>query len=151
MPPEGPFHLRRAVVEDASGIAAVHDGAWREELAVEAPDRKPWVALVDDRVVGVASGGIGRDDDADGRTGEVYALFVEPECWERGIRTNLLEHVLRDLTEHGFEQAVFWVRATDEPTRRFAEHMGFHVDHATRPEPVGHAEVEQLRFVRQLR
>ena len=92
MPCQGPVHLRRAGVADAAGIAHVHVAGWQEahaglvpadyaacmrarsredfwhgELAVEAPDRKPWVALIDERIVGFASGGLSRDDDADAR------------------------------------------------------------------------------------
>ena len=48
-------------------------------------------------IIGFADGGIARDDDLDAGTGEVYTLFVTPECWEQGIRSNLVEHVARDL------------------------------------------------------
>ena len=92
MPCQGPVHLRRAAVADAAGIAQSTSPAgrrrtpascrpttpsacaprsredfWRDELNVEASDRKPWVALIDDRIVGFASGGMSRDDDADTR------------------------------------------------------------------------------------
>ena len=83
------------------------------------------MALLDERIIGFASGGIARDDDADPGTGEVYTLFVTPECWEKGIRTNLIEHVVRDLREHGFERAVFWVLAADMTMRAFAEYVGW--------------------------
>ncbi len=150
MPCEGPVHYRRATTEDAAGIARVHvDGwrraheelvppeyitrksslgreeFWREELTVEAADRKPWVALHEDVIIGFADGGIARDDDLDAVTGEVYTLFVTPECWEKGIRSNLIEHVARDLREHGFERAVFWVLAADLIMRAFAEYVGW--------------------------
>ncbi|MEA2025586.1 MAG: GNAT family N-acetyltransferase [Chloroflexota bacterium] len=173
---EGPVHLRRATTEDAAGIAQVHaDGwqrvheglvppeylacrdslgredFWREELEVEAPDRKPWVAMLDERIIGFASGGIARDEDADRGTGEIYLLFVTPECWEKGIRTNLIEHVVRDLQEHEFERAIFWVLAADTTMRAFAEFVGWSTDGTNRFEDCGGTQVEELRYTHLLR
>ena len=175
MPCEGPVHMRRATTEDAAGIAQVHaDGwqraheglvpdeylrckasrghaeFWREELEIEAPDRKPWVAVDEDRIIGFADGGIARDDDLDSRTGEVYTLFVTPECWEKGIRSKLVDHVARDLRAHDFQRAVFWVIASDEVMRRFAEYAGWRPDGTTRHEICGDAEVAELRYAREL-
>jgi GNAT superfamily N-acetyltransferase len=175
MPCDGPVHFRRATTEDAADIARVHAGGWqrahkglvpdayvqhkaslghaefwRDELEIEAADRKPWVALVDDRIIGFADGGLARDDDLDSSTGEIYTLFVMPECWEKGIRTTLVEHVARDLREHGFTRAVFWVLAADEVMRLFAEYTGWWPDGATRFEEFGDTRVGELRYARDL-
>ncbi len=172
---DGPVHLRRATVDDAAGIAAVHASgwrqayqdvlpaaqlegvsvasradSWREELAVEAPDREPWLALLDAEIVGFAAGGLSRDRDAAARTGEIYQLFVLPECWSRGVRTNLADHLLRDLRQHGFERVSCWVNAADVEGRRFVEHLGWALDGATRSEDHPGAAVEQVRYSREL-
>jgi len=172
---DGPVHFRRATVEDAAGIARVHiDGwqraheglvpeeyiacrssqgreeFWREELELEAADRKPWVALQEDFVIGFADGGMARDDDLDAVTGEVYTLFVTPDCWEKGIRTQLAGHVARDLREHDFERAVFWVLAADLVMRAFAEFRGWRPDGMIRHEQCGDVQVEELRYARDL-
>jgi len=172
---DGPVHFRRATTEDAAGIAHVHiDGwqrayedlvpeeyiackstlgreeFWREELRLEAVDRKPWVALDEERIIGFADGGIARDEDLDSRTGEVYTLFVAPECWEKGIRTSLLGHVARDLQEHAFDRAAFWVLSADLVMRAFAEYSGWKPDGATRLEDCGGVQVEQMRYMRDL-
>lgn len=175
MPCDGPVHYRRAVTEDAAGIAAVHAEGWqraheglvpdeyirckaslghadfwREELEIEAPDRKPWVALADERIIGFADGGIARDDDLDSGTGEVYTLFVVPECWEKGIRSRLVEHVAHDLRDHDFTRAVFWVLSNDEVMRAFAEFTGWRHDGTTRFEECGESEVEEMRYAKDL-
>ena len=175
MPCEGPAHYRRATTADAEGIAQVHaDGwqraheglvpeaylrskstqghadFWRTELEIEAPDRKPWVALDGEQVIGFADGGIARDDDLDSDYGEVYTLFVTPECWEMGIRSQLLEHVAGDLREHDFQRAVFWVLATDEAMRAFAEYVGWRPDGTSRYESCGDTQVVELRYARDL-
>jgi GNAT superfamily N-acetyltransferase len=175
MPCEGPVHYRRATTADAGGIALVHvDGwqrayrglvpdaylacrsslgredFWRGELELEAADRKPWVALDNERVIGFADGGMARDDELDTATGEVYTLFVTPECWEKGIRSQLVRHVARDLREHDFERAVFWVLEADLIMRAFAEYIGWRPDGATRDEDCGGATVVHLRYASDL-
>ncbi len=175
MPCEGPVHLRRATIDDAAGIAQVHvDGwqrahegivpaeylacrssegrqeFWREELRLEAPDRTPWIALLDDRIIGFASAGMARDQEADRGTAEVYQLVVAPECWEKGIRTNLMEHLLRDLRKHDFDRVTFWILAADSTMRAFAEYVGWHTDGTTRLEECEGALVEEVRYTREL-
>lgn len=176
MPCDGPVHLRRASVADAAGIAKVHNDGWRtayssllppeylrcvtsqmreefwrEELKVESADRGPWLALIDERIIGFASGGMSRDEVALTETGEVYQLFVDPECWSQGIRTNLIDHVSRDLREHGFDRVTFWVLADDTEARKFMAYLGWTADGATRFEECGGAQVEQVRFAHALR
>jgi N-acetylglutamate synthase-like GNAT family acetyltransferase len=173
---DGPVHFRRATTDDAAGIAQVHiegwgraheglvpeqyikcqaeskgrEDFWREELKIEAPDRKPWVALADEQVIGFADGGIARDDDLDSGTGEVYTLFVTPECWEKGIRSRLVQHVARDLAEHDFQRAVFWVLEPDTVMRAFAEFTGWRPDGTTRFEDCGDAQIAEMRFAKDL-
>lgn len=175
MPCEGPVHYRRATTEDAAGIAQVHiDGwqraheelvppeylackstlgreeFWREELALEAADRKPWVAIEEDQIIGFADGGMARDHDLDSRTGEVYTLFVAPECWEKGIRSRLVDHVARDLRDHDFVRAVFWVLETDLVMRAFADFTGWQPDGEVREEDCGGASVTEMRYAKEL-
>jgi len=168
---EGPVHLRRATTDDAAGIAQVHaDGwqrahlgllppeyiackgsrahedFWRQELMVEPPDREPWVALLDERIIGFASGGIARDDDTDRGIGEIYQLFVTPECRDEGVRSSLINHIVRDLRKHGFERAVFWILEADATMRAFAEHVGMRTDGSTRLEDCGGTQVPEVRY-----
>jgi RimJ/RimL family protein N-acetyltransferase len=123
---------------------------WREELELQAADRKPWVALDAERVIGFADGGIARDDDLDAGVGEVYTLFVTPECWEKGIRSSLVDHVARDLRGHDFQRAVFWVLEADEVMRAFAEYIGWRPDGHVREEDCGGTSVTELRYARDL-
>jgi GNAT superfamily N-acetyltransferase len=176
MPCHGPVHLRRATIADAAGIATVYlagwqgahaglvsadyaacmrararEESWREELAKEAPHRTPWVALIDDRVVGFASGGMSRDDDVDASTAEVYQVYVDPECWGRGIGSSLLRHVVRDLHDHGFARADLWVVAGCEPAKAFMERHTWVPAGSTRLEECGAAQVELRRYQHALR
>ena len=169
---EGPVILRRADAADAAGIAQVHvrgwqksheglvpaeylscisgkvrEEFWRGELEVEASDRMPWMALVEDRVVGFASAGLSRDEDAGPDSGEVYLVYVDPDCWRRGIGQTLLSHVIRDLREHGFSQASFWALAGNSNAIAFAEKHGWSADGASRFENCGGTKVKQVRYL----
>jgi L-amino acid N-acyltransferase YncA len=176
MPCEGPVHLRHAAVDDAAGIARVYQAGWHEahadvvpadylacmrakgredfwrtELEVEASDRKPWVALIDEDVVGFASGGPSRDEGAARSIGEVYQVYVEPGCWGRGIGEGLLRHVLKDLREHGFTRVDTWIVAANVAARAFLERQGWQAEGATREEECGETQVEQARYSHTLR
>lgn len=171
----GPVHLRRAHIEDAHDIAAVHvrswqrayrgvvpeavlehldisarEGFWREEIGETSPDHRPWVADASGRVVGFVSAGISRDDDAVDATGEIYAIFVEPEYWRMGIGRLLLEHACRDLRARGFVEATLWVVADNLATHWFYQAVGWEPDGGSRAEPTGTVEIPEIRFRRRL-
>jgi len=170
---EGVVHLRRAVGADARAIAEVHvetwrhayrallpapflealqverrEDHWRREIDLLAPPRRPWVADVGGDVVGFVSAGPSRDDDAAPRTGEVYAIYVRPACWDRGIGRNLLAHAVRDLQEHGYEAATLWVLEQNAQARSFYEAAGWSLDPSSRTETIGGVEVVEVRYRR---
>ena len=172
-PCSGDIHLRRATPDDAASIAEVHVETWREayrDLLPEAElrglsverretlwrreleslhgDRRPWVADVGGRIVGFVSAGAARDDDADSRTGEVYAIYVRRACWDRGIGRHLLDHAVRDLRAWGYERATLWCLAENARTREFYERAGWAHDDTTRTERVLDTDQSEVRYRR---
>jgi ribosomal protein S18 acetylase RimI-like enzyme len=119
---------------------------WRGEMELGTRGRPPWVALVGDRIIGIVSAGISRDDGAPTTTGEIYALYVDPDCWRSGIGRNLLEHATRDLRQNGFTEATLWVLPSNEMACRFYERLGWRHDGSTRAEPYGGAELTEIRY-----
>ena len=173
---DGLIQLRRAKEGDARAIAEVHVATWRHayaglipaevlgmlsvdsrerfwqrEVTVMAPDRRPWVAEVDGAIAGFVSAGASRDDDATRWTGEVYAIYVDAECWDRGVGRNLLTHAERDLSAHGYTEATLWVLAGNERARRFYEAAAWQFDGATKVETIGSAELREVRYRKTLR
>lgn len=171
MPCEGPVHLRRASVEDAPGIAAVHvrtwqhayrdllpadvlerlsvtrrEEFWRSQLQVLPEAQRPWVAELEERITGFVSAGPSRDEDASPRVGEVYAIYVDPECWSRGIGRHLMDHARRDLRAHGYAEATLWVLDGNHQAREFYQAAGWRTDGATRREAIGPTEVDEVRY-----
>ncbi|HWH36732.1 MAG TPA: GNAT family N-acetyltransferase [Candidatus Limnocylindrales bacterium] len=172
--PTAIIHLRRARPADARAIAQVHvqtwrdayadllpaeflagldvqqrEGHWRAELMVRSSERAPWLAHADDQVVGFASVGPSRDRGAAASTGELYAIYVLPDFWDRGVGTDLLRRAEHDLVAHGYADATLWVLAGNERARRFYERAGWHLD-GERLDRIGDIEVEEVRYRRTL-
>jgi ribosomal protein S18 acetylase RimI-like enzyme len=165
-------HLRRAHESDALGIAEVHVRTWQQayrdqlpapflkalsvevrerywanELRFLAPERRPWVAESEDgSLVGFACAGPTRDEAAPPLTGEVYAIYVLPDCWDRGLGRNLLKHCERDLIEHGYTSAVMWVLEDNARARAFYEAAGWQTDRGVKRDELGGRDVTEVRY-----
>ncbi|HZD17607.1 MAG TPA: GNAT family N-acetyltransferase [Actinomycetota bacterium] len=152
--------IREARPADATAIARIHVRSWQaayrgqltddyldslsveERLemhrrALESPgDHRTWVATESGRVVGFAVTGPSQDADADERTGELYAIYLDPDRFGRGIGKRLLDHAVEDLRGRGFRTATLWVLETNQGGRRFYEREGWRTDGATSGERV---------------
>jgi GNAT superfamily N-acetyltransferase len=147
--------IRAATPEDARPVAEVHVASWRhtyrgvlpdeylDRLSVDDreamwlgafadPDPKSGalVAEANGRVVGFASFGPSRDEDAPGGTGEVPAIYVEPAALGAGVGRGLFEAVTLILRDAGFARATLWVLEANASARRFYEMAGWTWDGA---------------------
>ncbi len=154
------IRIREAEPSDAEAIARIHVRSWQaayrgqlsdaylDSLSVEdrlelhrrmledPGERRSWVAEEGGQVVGFAVTGPSQDADADHRTGELYAVYLDPDRFGRGIGKRLCDHALADLRERGFRVATLWVLATNERARRFYEREGWRADGLTTHERV---------------
>ena len=147
--------MREAQQRDARLIAAVHVRAWRAAYRGLLPDALLDALSVDERerswreLLGETHGRSltlvagddadtvegfcalstpSRDDDADERTAEIAATYVEPNRWRAGVGTLLLDVALGRLRRDGYEQATLWVFAENDRARSFYERFGFEPD-----------------------
>jgi ribosomal protein S18 acetylase RimI-like enzyme len=166
--------IRRARPTDARAIAQVHVDTWQaayrdllpsklltalsverraafweSELKPTPAERMPWIAESNGEVVGFVSSGPSRDADAIPATGEVYAIYVLPDCWDKGVGRDLLRHAEHDLLADGYSVASLWVLAGNVRARQFYERSGWSVD-ATRTDEFGDVEVEEVRYRKRL-
>jgi ribosomal protein S18 acetylase RimI-like enzyme len=173
---EGVVHLRRAHATDARAIAEVHvrvwqhayrglvpaamldalnvdarERFWQREIGILAPDRRPWLADADGQIAGFVAAGPSHDDGAQSTMGEVYAIYVMPECWGRGVGNSLLAHAERDLRGHGYAEATLWVFAANHRTRRFYEAAGWQPDGTEKTETIGGADLSEVRYRKSIR
>lgn len=153
--------IREAEPTDAEAIASIHVRSWqaayrgqltddyldglrvedrleqhRRTLAEPRPDWRTWVAEDDGKLLGFAVTGASEDADADPKTGEVYAIYLEPERVGTGLGRELFAHAVDDLRTRGFRAATLWVLETNERTRRFYEVAGWKPDGTSTSERV---------------
>jgi GNAT superfamily N-acetyltransferase len=136
--------LRPAQPADAAAVADVHVRSWQvayRGLLSDAyldglrpqdragryafgdlkPDQPATIVAVEqERISGFAT--IAPAQDADRRgSGELCALYVDPERWGCGIGRALMQAARGDLARQGFENACLWVLAGNQRTARFYE------------------------------
>jgi ribosomal protein S18 acetylase RimI-like enzyme len=103
---------------------------WREVLAHPPEAWRTWVAEDEGSVIGFATTGRSEDADADRSTGEVYAIYLDPESVGTGLGRELFAHAVEDLREREFRTATLWVLETNAQARRFYEIAGWRTDGA---------------------
>lgn len=145
-PPNIPVEIRLATVEDANAIARTHVASWKatyrnivpqdylDSLSIEEraerwrsslitpSGMKIYVADCSGTICGFASGGPARAD-IPGFSGELYAIYLNPEVHFRGIGSRLFWAIAKDLRSSGHSSMYVWV-LKDNPSRGFYERMG---------------------------
>ena len=166
--PRGPFVVRRATMGDAEPIARVHTSAWQAAYlgilddeylaALDWHERAArWVdllgrndgatilvALVDAQVVAFATGGRSRDPEAVGD--ELYAIYVLPELWGRGLGSLLLERMISGFLAS--TPITLWVLEDNTPAIAFYSRHGFAPDGVSKLAHIGGRDVREIRLVR---
>ena len=163
--------IRSASEADAEQIAAVHIASWREAYADIVPKEyldgldvaarterwrehfagldhasSIWVAHEGDEVLGFASLGPSRDEDADRTTMEIYSIYLEPSAWGRGVARELMRTVVAALPPGA--AVTLWVLAANERAQRFYRRAGFVADGVERMEEIGGQHFREVRYRR---
>ncbi len=146
--------IRDATLDDAAALARVHVAAWRAGyrgmmpdafldaldpttrgdrwraiLAGRGRDKRLFVAVEGDELVGFADVGPLRPAPERDR-GELYAINVHPRAWGSGVSVLLLDRATRALAELGFRGAVLWCLRGNARARRFYERESWRTDGA---------------------
>jgi L-amino acid N-acyltransferase YncA len=147
--------VRRAVVGDAEGIARVHTRSWQSAYrgifsddyldalswekrfemwsgrlsSTEPPTNSLFVATNhENTVTGFATIGPVRDEDLISRNFfELYAIYVDPDSWSRGVGKALLDAVMSSVPS-GVPGVIPWVLTDNDRGRRFYKSQGFKHD-----------------------
>lgn len=167
------MNLRPAAPDDAMAVARVHVRAWqvaykglipdeylqglrpenraeRYDFASLDPTRpRTLVAAEADAILGFATIAPARDEDAIGQ-GELCAIYVDPDCWSRGIGRALVSAARDELHGLGFREAILWVVAGNARAQRFYEADGWALDGMHRQQQVWSVTVDTVRYNRLL-
>ena len=150
--------IRSAGVDDAEAIAGVHNASLQASYRPLIPDRIAHLVLdppeAAPRIPGwrrclerprVSTTVVACDNDAiagfctlrptpggAGAMGEIWALFVRPSHWRRGIGRLLCERTLADARGQGLAGVELWELESNTRARRFGRALGFRPDGETR-------------------
>ncbi|WP_052720042.1 MULTISPECIES: GNAT family N-acetyltransferase [Actinoplanes] len=163
--------IRRATIADAAALAHVHVRGWQAayhglmpqdhldglDVAEREVRWRGWLAgdhpsiavLVWEDADGVVGGFVNVAAGPDA-TGEVNALYLLPEHWDRGAGRRLLADGLRVLAAAGCDTATLWVLDTNRRARRFYEIGGWRPDGATRIDDSLGLSLPETRYRREL-
>ena len=108
------------------------------------------VATDGEGIVGFVTFGPRDDEPGDQGTGELYAIYVDPDHWGGGYGRALFAAAERGLHDAGFSEAILWVLETNERARRFYEIAGWRPDGGQKTEHRGDVELREVRYRRRL-
>ena len=167
------MEIRRAVPGDENAVAEVHVRSWqaayrgllpdpyldalrpadraaRYSFSAEGPAVPVTIVAVDGKtVVGFATVGPCRDAGLES-AGELYALYVHPDWWARGVGRRLIGEGRLQLVQRGSSEAILWVLAGNERAQRFYRLDGWRGTDETRREDVHGITVEEVQYRREL-
>jgi len=168
------FKVRPATLRDARNIAELHNNTVREAFkaligsdapaavslekrqafwreAIEYSEPQVHVAMDEEKIVGFTGFDRCRDKGTPQTMGEIWALYVHPAHWARGVGLALWDAAREGLVEEGCTHAVVWVPLANERALRFFELAGFKREMSSaKTVLVGSARVEEVRLKRAL-
>jgi GNAT superfamily N-acetyltransferase len=167
------YQVRPAVPGDAEQVAAVHADSshaayeavapqahqslpierrrafWRE--AIEFGEPLVQVALEEGRVIGFAGFDRSRDPKSKATTGEIWAIYVLPSHWGRGVGLALWDATREALVEEGCKEVTLWLPLCNDRALRFFELAGFKRElNTAKTAVVAGVKLEEIRLRRGL-
>lgn len=123
---------------------------WQEGLGrTPRPGSATFVVEDSGELVGFASVGASRDEEAQ-LEAELYAIYLHPSRWDRGIGRALLQRAEESMRSSGFREAVLWVLEGNERGERFYRAAGWEHDGGSKLDEFQGATVTELRYRKRL-
>ena len=171
------YQVRPAALGDAKAIAEVHalaaraayqgllpddqlralapatrEAKWREAIEFSEPQVQVAVlasAQGGEEIVGFVGFDRSRDPKTPATTGEIWALYVRPEHWGRGVGVALWDAARDGLEEEGCTTVTVWLPLRNERALRFHELAGFKREMKTaKTTQLGTVKIEEVRLKR---
>jgi len=159
------FKIVKATIEHADDIGYVHVMSWRAAYKNIVPDdyllslspvkraerfrasltTRPevfYVAYFYNNAAGMLVYGKSLDDDADENTGEIGAIYLLPEYWNKGFGKQMMDHALADLKKQGFNKVTLWVLEDNISAIKFYDKCGFIFDDIKKEINIGKPLIE---------
>lgn len=170
--------VRPATLADAEGIGLVHVRSWQSAYRGKMPQEylngldparraQVWRRIMEETepsrggllvavtegggITGFASFGPSRDSDTDPRgTGEVFAIYADPDAWGTGAGRALMTGTVAELARIGYTDAILWVLDTNDRARRFYTLAGWEEDGANKTDGNRGFNITEVRYRRTL-
>lgn len=168
------MEIRRALADDALGVATVHVRSWQAAYSGLLPDtyldqldvdarRAAWAGTIaqadwpgtgtlvateaNGNVAGFAHVGPARDDDLDPLVvGELASIYVLPQAWGSGVGRRLMLAAVNVLRDAGFGAAILWVLDGNDRAQRFYEIGGWQLDGAAKDIVIAETTLAEVRY-----
>jgi L-amino acid N-acyltransferase YncA len=149
-------NVRTANLEDAESIAYIHIRSWQNMYRDFIPESilknlslqertQQWLDLlkhdsivlameINHEIVGFASICPFRNFSADSSKGEISAIYLHPDCWRKGLGTQLCQAAIAELERQGYKKILIWIFEANLQARKFYDAMGFSATSSTKLE-----------------
>lgn len=165
------MNIDRATLSDVRAVAKIHVDAWRSAYSrilpadylaslsveqregmwrrtVEAGQPELLVAKDNGAVLGWVSFGACRDKGAPPTQAEVWAIYVAPNSWFKGVGRQLWLRARALLSQQGCSTCSLWVFAENEQAIRFYRSLGFVADNIPPQEfELGGRPLQEVRYI----
>jgi len=108
------------------------------------------ILAVDGQVAGYCDVGPARSTGRAEVTGELYAIYVDPDLIGTGVGARLIGAGRTALRGLGHSTAELWVLDSNERARRFYERDGWQLSDGIKLESIGGVDLNEVRYVREL-
>ncbi len=161
--------IREAEPGDAGGMARVHVASWQAAYpglidqefldSLDIEDRtQSWARILRQprgtvllaEAEGVVIGFCAIGPAIDQGWGEVFAIYLDPARWGKGVGRDLLAAGEGALAEWGYRRALLWVLARNTRARAFYERQGWAPGKPIRIEAIGGVDVTEVRYEKTL-
>jgi len=130
-------------------VAARTQTYWRE--AIEYGEPQVHVATDGDQIVGFVGFDRSRDKGTPPTMGEIWAIYVLPGYWGKGVGLALWDAAREGLIEEGCTHVTVWLQLGNERALRFHELAGFKREMSSaKTVPLGDGRIEEIRLKRVL-
>ena len=168
------IQVRYATLQDAAAVANLHliasralyegvvpDAHWSStplpkrvsfwKEAIEYGEPQVMVATEGSEIVGFVGFDRSRDPKSKNTTGEIWAIYVDPDRLGEGVGLALWDAANEGLQDEDCTDVTVWVPLRSDKALRFFDAAGFKREMNTaRTVPMGGVRVEEIRFKRSL-
>ena len=115
-------------------IEKIHTGReamWEKFLANEAAGN--FVAVAENKIIGIITIGAERDGDMPEGTGELCGFYFDPDYIGKGFGRQAMDWVKSELKSRGFSTMVLWVLDMNDKAKCFYEKAGLRPEGRSKP------------------